>query len=183
MLARETVTDLATEVSMTATEAARQGWCVGATTVSSSVPTSTPRTTAVNTQTAVEAGASGEPGVTAAGAVAVDSGAGTGTAGVLAVLTPRPRRPGYVTLSPATLRDININTRALTITSLLNIMDNISMVSINLANISINPDNMGNITPDNLFNISPGNLFNISPGNIKTDRITTANTISKIINC
>jgi len=179
MLARVTVTDLATEVSMTATEVARLGWCVGVTTVSSSVPTSTPRTTAANTRTAVEAGASGEPGVAVRLAVAVGSGAGTGSARAPGVLTPRPRRPGYVTPSPALLRDINTNTRALTITSLLNILENINMVSINLVNII--PDNLYNITPDNPYNITPDNLDNISPG--KMDRITTANTISKITTC
>ena len=51
---RETVTDLGTEVSMMGIKAARLDWCVGVTTVSSSVLTSTPRTTAVNSLMAVE---------------------------------------------------------------------------------------------------------------------------------
>ena len=101
MLARATVTDLVMEVSMTATEAARQGWCVGPTTVSSSVPTSTPRTTAVNTRTAVEVGGSGESSGPAARAVDWAAGRGTGSARVPAVLTPLSPSRGSVTLSPA----------------------------------------------------------------------------------
>ena len=101
MLARETVTDLTMEVSMTATEAARADWCVGATTASSSAPTSTPRTTAVNTRTAVEAGASGESSVPAARAVVWVGGPGTGTARVPAVLTPLSLSRGSVTLNLA----------------------------------------------------------------------------------
>ena len=101
MLARETVTDLMTEVSMTVTEAAEQDWCAGVTTVSSSVPTSTPRTTAVNTQTAVEAGASGESSVPAARVVVWAGGPDTGTARVPAVLTPLSPSRGSVTPSHA----------------------------------------------------------------------------------
>ena len=86
---------------MTATEAARQGWCVGPTTVSSSVPTSIPRTTAVNTLTAVEAGASGEASAPAARAVVWGAGPGTGSARVPAVLTPLSLSRDFVTLSPA----------------------------------------------------------------------------------
>ena len=101
MLARETVTDLMTEVSMTVTEAARQDWCVGVTTVSSSVPTSTPRTTAANTRTAVEAGASGESSATVTRRVVWGGGPDTGTARDPAVLTPLSPSRGSVTLSPA----------------------------------------------------------------------------------
>ena len=101
MLARATVTDLMTEVSMTATEAARLDWCVGVTTVSSSVLTSTQRTIAVNIQTAVEAGASGESSAPAARAVGWAGGPGTGSARAPAVLTPLSHSRGSVTLSPA----------------------------------------------------------------------------------
>ena len=182
MLVRATVTDLRTEVSMTATEAAGPAWCAAPTTASSSEPTSTPRTTAASTLTAVEAGGPGLPGVAAAGAVEEVSGAGTGSARARAVLTPPPPRPGYATVSPAHQWDININTRDLTSNSSLAsitdrdsiIMDNISLVNLNLGN--INPDNMD---PDN---IKQGNI-NLELDNISMDRITTGNTISKIINC
>jgi len=50
MKARETVMDLEMEVSMTATLAARETSCAVPTTVSSSVPTSIPRMTAVSDQ-------------------------------------------------------------------------------------------------------------------------------------
>jgi len=48
MKARETVMALETEVSMTATLAARETSCAAPITVSSLVPTSIPRTTAVS---------------------------------------------------------------------------------------------------------------------------------------
>ena len=101
MLARETVTGLVMEVSMMGTEAAWLDWCAGPTTVSSSEPTSTRRTTAASSQTAVEVGEPGGPGAPAASPVVVGTGVETDTAGVLAVLTPRPLRPGYVTHSHA----------------------------------------------------------------------------------
>ena len=86
---------------MTATEAAWLDWCVGATTVSSSEPTSTLRTTAVSSQTGAEAGDSGESSVPAARAVVWVAGPGTGTARVLAVLTPLSLSRGSVTLNLA----------------------------------------------------------------------------------
>ena len=105
--ARETVMALETEVSMMATEDVLETCSAGVTIVSSLVFIIILKTIAVRGQhqspllLPVEAGEPGGPGAPAASPVVVGSGAGTGTAGVLAVLTPRPLRPGFVTPSHA----------------------------------------------------------------------------------
>ena len=198
MSARATVTARMTGVSMTATEGAGLAWCAGATTASSSEPTSTRRTTAASTRTAVEAGGSGGPGVPAVRAVGEASGAGTGSVRAPAVPTPQHPRPGYATTSPAQPRAINTNTRDLTNTRVLtnssnkvnnraNIMgrDNINQDNINQDNISMDNISMDsiNLVMTNLDNISMVNISmdSIKLDNISMDRITTGNTISKTI--
>jgi len=95
------VTDLLTEVNMTVTEAAGPALSAGVTTASSSELTSTPRTTAVSSQTGVEVGASGASLEPAARVVVLGDGAVTDTVKVQAVLTPLSHRRGSVTLSLA----------------------------------------------------------------------------------
>jgi len=86
---------------MTVTEAAGLALSAGVTTASSSELTSTPRMTAVSSQTGVEVGASGASLEPAARVVVLGDGAVTDTVKVQAVLTPPSHRRGSVTLSLA----------------------------------------------------------------------------------
>ena len=105
--ARETVMALETEVSMMATEDVLETCSAGVTIVSSLVFIIILKMIAVRGRhqspllLPVEVGEAGVPGAPAASPVVVGTGVETDTAGVLAVLTPRPLRPGYVTHSPA----------------------------------------------------------------------------------
>lgn len=127
---------LETEVSMMATEDVLETFSAGLTIVSSLVFIIILKTIAVRGRhqspllLPVEAGEPGGPGAPAASPVVVASGVETDTAVVLAVLTPRPLRPGYVTHSPAHHRDTN--TRGLTSSNQDNSMDrdNLNMVDI-----------------------------------------------------
>ena len=173
--ARETVMALETEVSMMATEDVLETWCAGLTTVFSLVFIIILKTIAVRGRhqspllLPAEAGEPGGPGAPAASPVVVGTGVETDTAGVLAVLTQRPLRPGYVTHSPAPHRDINTNTRGLTSSNQDNSMDrdNLNMVDIP---VKIHMDSL-----------SMDILVKISMDNTKLDNLNMVDTLVKII--